>query len=338
MGVAFSMVLLVFWATPLARLVPRPRPHDAQLTQLTQRLASDGASVAAAARGALGNLAALRLDGCSLVQRAAEAAAAAPCGVVRRQLPGEEASAWPPTVPALLRNSTGAWELGRARWSHARFMREFGEWRQPLSTFFRDPWLQLVGRRGEVVSHPDEISIAEYISIVEATRRNIFLFVRHSSAEAGAPAERQDQRRRFFDKLASGDIVPSGFTRELQIFAMDGVAVGHGMHRHAAAWLAQLAGRKVWWIAPPGAPMAGVELRNAAGRPNFPYKALSEEEGGWPCAWLLRQDLVPTGNVTVRRCVQHPGAVMVLPAGWWHMTCSLDAFNIAVGGQDAVAS
>jgi len=138
-------------------------------------------------------------------------------------------------------------------------------------------------------------------------------------------------RERLFRALGAIYRKPSGFAQSWQVFAMDGAASGHGMHRHGEAWLAQVAGRKVWWVAPPAASHGQEQVPSA--RPMFPYKALSAVEGGWPCAWLLQESLVPKVHGLVRRCVQNPGEVVVLPAGWWHATCSLDAFNVAVGGQ-----
>ncbi|CAE7355766.1 unnamed protein product [Symbiodinium natans] len=122
---------------------------------------------------------------------------------------------------------------------------------------------------------------------------------------------------------------PAPLKTPLRIFAMDGLAAGHGMHRHKEAWLVSLIGRKVWWAAPPSAEPAE---SNSEGRPVFPYKAMDREEGGWPCAWLLDEARAPPGT---RRCVQQSGEMVVLPSGWWHMTCSLDELNLAVGGQEA---
>lgn len=201
-----------------------------------------------------------------------------------------------------------------------------------MSTFLRDPWLHYVGRKAELAAVPVEVSFAEYLAVLTATRRNVFLFLRNKEREARSTKRvgRQAKRRHFFQVIGRDYSVPDGFQQDTHIFAMDGLATGHGMHRHKEAWLAQVAGRKMWWLAPPAPRDGGVQ--NSTGHPPFPYKDLSLEEGSWPCAWLLRRSLVPVA-APVFQCMQRPGDVLVLPAGWWHATCSLDYFNVAVGGQ-----
>lgn len=265
------------------------------------------------------------LGGQQRVRSLARAAAAAlPCDFAR-----DAGDAWPPSSPGVRANLTSSWRAMRDWGTEESFLRFVEGWRQPLSTFLRDPWLKLVSKAGELVDHPVEVPFSEYLSVLEATGRNVFLFLRHQAPERDdvAPSAKEEQRRRFFALLSSAYSAPEGFADQLRIFAMDGVATGHGMHRHKEAWLAQVAGRKVWWTMPPS---ASEEEVNGDGRPVFPYKALSYEEGSWPCAWLLREELAPPSAL---RCVQQPGEVVVLPSGWWHMTCSLDRFNVAVGGQ-----
>mmetsp|Transcript_34741 Transcript_34741/g.63157 ORF Transcript_34741/g.63157 Transcript_34741/m.63157 type:complete len:350 (+) Transcript_34741:48-1097(+) len=250
------------------------------------------------------------------------------CSFVRD--PSWQLEVWPPPEPAILTNATAGWSA-RASWRSADFLRQFGEWRLPLNTFLRDPWLSFVSRHGKLVQRPVDVSFEEYLEVRSSTRKNVFLFLRDDlQSKEEELRGRKGLRRRFFEALKDAYAAPRGVDDDLglRIFAMDGLASGHGMHRHKEAWLASFAGRKVWWVAPP----KENELDNMDGRPVFPYKALSNEEGGWPCAWLLQEDLVPTG-APVQRCVQQPGEVVLLPPGWWHMTCSLDDFNVAVGGQ-----
>ena len=80
-----------------------------------------------------------------------------------------------------------------------------------------------------------------YLRVRNLTARNIFLFLRD---EVRLEVQgRAAQRRHFFEALAA-ELEPP-IASELRIFAMDGLATGHGMHRHREAWLASLAGRKV---------------------------------------------------------------------------------------------
>lgn len=175
-------------------------------------------------------------------------------------------SLWPPTKPMLLPAPTG-WSLEQFR--RESFVERFKTWRWPLSTFLRDPWLTLVDQKGSVRSRAVEVSLEEYLQLRNVTGRNIFLFLRDESALKEGP-ERAELRHRFFETLELE--LPAMFRTALRIFAMDGLASGHGMHRHKEAFLASLAGRKLWWVAPPH------ESGMAGGRPSFPYKELTPEE------------------------------------------------------------
>eukprot|EP00434_Breviolum_minutum_P004377 symbB.v1.2.003855.t1/scaffold213.1/size264521/10 len=240
--------------------------------------------------------------------------------VSRCDFGSQGSTSWPPKKPILVKLTGWSAEKFRAE----AFVPRFKDWRWPLSTFLRDPWLTFVGRQGDLLpSSTVDVSLEEYLELRNTTGRNIFLFLRDELQDDEGHG-RAGLRHRFFQAL-EGELAPL-FRTKLRIFAMDGLAAGHGMHRHKEAWLASLAGRKLWWVAPPH------ESSTLHGRPSFPYKDLTAEEGGWPCSWLLQEELVPPG---VFRCVQNPGEVVVLPAQWWHMTCSLDEFNIAMGGQEA---
>lgn len=90
------------------------------------------------------------------------------------------------------------------------------------------------------------------------------------------------------------------------VFSAGRVNTGIGFHRHNEAWLAQLRGRKAWFLLPPSSPRPAV----------------------LPPWWYL--DARPHG---LRFCVLEPGEVLFLPANWWHATWNLEEFTVAVGWE-----
>ncbi|CAK9096595.1 Kinase D-interacting substrate of 220 kDa B (Ankyrin repeat-rich membrane-spanning protein B) [Durusdinium trenchii] len=81
---------------------------------------------------------------------------------------------------------------------------------------------------------------------------------------------------------------------------------GIGFHRHSAAWLAQLQGRKLWFLLPGG--------RRPPER--APWQYLTHRPKRMIC------------------CVAHPGEIILVPAGWWHATWNLDDFSLAAGWEE----
>ena len=83
------------------------------------------------------------------------------------------------------------------------------------------------------------------------------------------------------------------------------------MSRHDAAWLAVVVGAKLWHLAPPDRPKPADRLCAQRGKVDY---ALAAAEG-------------------VTHCIAHPGEVVVVPDGWWHATCNLAPYTLAIGGQ-----
>lgn len=89
----------------------------------------------------------------------------------------------------------------------------------------------------------------------------------------------------------------------------------HGFHQHDDAQIYQIHGRKMWWFAPPDAE-----------RP----KKVS------PCLFLKSgqrhhlESILPENWMSV---LQQPGDTVFVPKGWWHATCALDDWTVAVGMQ-----
>ena len=86
----------------------------------------------------------------------------------------------------------------------------------------------------------------------------------------------------------------------------------HEFHKHGESWIAQAAGTKVWYFLPPHA--------------ERPTKVNA-------CLYLDGTVMPPPGTTT---CVQSPGDVIWFPKDWYHATCSLTEWNIALGAQQGV--
>ncbi len=72
---------------------------------------------------------------------------------------------------------------------------------------------------------------------------------------------------------------------------------GLAFHRHDAAWLALLSGRKLWCFCSPSTPPASAHRRQNVG--------------------------LTVLEPHVKVAVQRPGEIMVVPRGWWHATYNL---------------
>ena len=84
------------------------------------------------------------------------------------------------------------------------------------------------------------------------------------------------------------------------------------MMHHMAAWLATVAGAKLWSVASPDLPQPSERRCERLGK-DIDYP-LDKAEG-------------------VQHCLVLPGEVMVLPDFYWHATCNLLPYTVAIGGQ-----
>ena len=104
------------------------------------------------------------------------------------------------------------------------------------------------------------------------------------------------------------------------------------MHNHAEAWVAQVSGRKGWYLDPGTLPLP----------PGVPE--LSQELGkeGWLCD--LDVDALNRGNAAivqgkaarVKHCALELGEVVYVPDLWRHGTCYLTPHSITAGYIGAV--
>jgi len=84
-----------------------------------------------------------------------------------------------------------------------------------------------------------------------------------------------------------------------------------GFHRHQESFLAQLHGRKVWFLAPPEREMPPVRE---------PWEYVRQRPEGVLC------------------CIARPGDILYLPTDWWHATWNLDDFTVAIGWEGGWSS
>jgi hypothetical protein len=107
-----------------------------------------------------------------------------------------------------------------------------------------------------------------------------------------------------------------------QVFSVGGGTGGFPPHKHTAAWLALVVGRKYWTFLPPGA----ISAEGLGSQDLYAQAALNAPE-----LWSdeLREKLRGKG---MRECMQRPGEVIFVPHLWWHATANVgDA--IAIGAQ-----
>lgn len=93
-------------------------------------------------------------------------------------------------------------------------------------------------------------------------------------------------------------------------FTLGRNGTGSAGHTHEENWLAQVAGRKVWILASP--------------------EAAKPSETMQPCDLLVNRQDWPSGVLT---CTVNPGEIIYLPNMWYHATCNLDEFTLAVGAK-----
>ena len=99
-----------------------------------------------------------------------------------------------------------------------------------------------------------------------------------------------------------------------RVFSFGGAEGGVEMSQHDSAWLATVAGIKLWHLAPPHVPKPAHRT----------------------CAHRGMIDWAAAALDGVRHCAVLPGEVMVVPSMWWHATCNLMPYTVAMGGQVTV--
>lgn len=150
--------------------------------------------------------------------------------------------------------------------------------------------------------------------VLEGLSEGLFVF------EAMSPSEPLGGRSLAEEGLGEdlGPTVLDGLGFEKRATSIGGRGAGLPPHKHAAAWLAVVVGRKKWAFLPPDALSSSTDLYAATAlRPAT----------SWPDD--LRTTLHSRGLL---ECTQGPGEVVVVPAHWWHATVN-DGDVVAVGRQ-----
>jgi hypothetical protein len=129
------------------------------------------------------------------------------------------------------------------------------------------------------------------------------------------------------ERLAVDTVVPDIFREacQNQHIAFGALGTGHGIHRHNAAYQAEIAGYKSWFFLPPRT----YEGETLGGPPvGYPFSERIKKANTL-CGYVPEEGVEAQ---QMRFCVQGPGELMYTPAAWWHGTCSLDPFTVATGG------
>mmetsp|Transcript_108628 Transcript_108628/g.346294 ORF Transcript_108628/g.346294 Transcript_108628/m.346294 type:complete len:317 (-) Transcript_108628:24-974(-) len=119
---------------------------------------------------------------------------------------------------------------------------------------------------------------------------------------------------RFYEAPPLLRAVHAGRKLVRPIFSVGRLNTGVGFHSHPESWLAQVCGRKLWWIVPKGRPAGDIIA---------------------PWQYLL-PGMAPTDALF---CIASPGQVLYLPLEWAHATWNIDQCCISLGciGVDEAA-
>lgn len=114
-----------------------------------------------------------------------------------------------------------------------------------------------------------------------------------------------DKENEFLNSIFRDFNVPRLFENitYARVLSLGGGLRGVDMMKHCVAWIGMVAGRKRWYLADPN-------HRD------------------------VRADCVdPIEDDRVLECVVEKGDVMYVPDFWWHATCNLDPYTVAIGTQ-----
>ena len=131
---------------------------------------------------------------------------------------------------------------------------------------------------------------------------------------------------------------------EAKHYSLSAYGVSHGFHRHEAVWHGLAVGRKAWYVLPrfvhqnvSRAAMEDPDLDPSASVFGFPHDETIKKTNSM-CGWNPLREADPQVHDKLRTCLQHAGEVLLLPANWWHATCTLTALAFGRGETYHTAS
>jgi len=221
-------------------------------------------------------------------------------------LPREERAALLLGEPTIVTGLIDDWPAHAAWANPAAFVERFGHHEVYAKRVTRG-WIRVDQSGGQASIEDATLSLAEVVPHAGLSDQMVIMDLWDMSAgEAG-----------LLEALSRDYEVPPLLeaVSNARLFSYGG-AKGVQMSVHDAAWLGVVSGAKLWHLAPPGSPKPGDRECRDNGKIDW---ALAEREN-------------------VRHCIQLPGEVMVFGDGWWHATCNLQPYTVAVGGQTWEAS
>lgn len=236
---------------------------------------------------------------------AADAAAGGPGSAAARKLVRLFELRFRGRSPVVLRGLASGryWRRARQRWARPRLLADHGHLRVWPSDLHRG--CGLVGPR------PNGSSVRELMRLAAGGCS----YVKPSHALA--------QRLRRDAKVP--DLLRS-IALHGPSFSIGGRGSVAALHRHEESWLAQVFGRKLWLVGPPGDDL-----------PADSYATPCEHRraAAWHASGAAE---VKVGSVILplRRCIAEAADIIYLPDRLAHATCGLDAFNVGMGFIGAV--
>ena len=214
-------------------------------------------------------------------------------------------------LPTLIRGLTDEWPA-RAAWSDPQsFSARFGHHELKAIRASRG-FTRLARLGGPRCFHFDEAACPGQANATVALAE----LVPYSDEEQMVIMDLPGMSRGEYDLLAdlTTEYEPPEFLLALsnvRLLSLGGRAEGVQMSRHHSAWLATVAGAKLWHVAPPH--VSQPQNRYCVHRGKVDY-GLAAREG-------------------ILHCMAHEGDVVVVPDDWWHATCNMLPYTLAIGGQ-----